>query len=243
MENSNASLIRKAKTDEEAFNELVSANRNFILGRAGRLTHRYITEQDDEFSIALIAFHEAVQSYAEEKGDFYSFSSVVIDRRLLDYLRTQDHYQAEILVEPGIMDDGNDEEASIVAMQIKEKASEKTKQPGQDNAEAEIEEVQKILHQYGFSFFDLASCSPKSEKTRRECAAAVKTVLEDQAIFKEMKETHTIPAKKILLKEKIKPKILERHRKYIIAACEIMDGDYPILNSYMSTVRKVMNEL
>jgi len=33
-------------------------------------------------------------------------------------------------------------------------------------------------------------------------------------------------------------KIIERHRKYIIAATEIVGGDYPHLSQYMSFIKR-----
>jgi len=43
--------------------------------------------QSDEYSIALIAFNEAIESYdLDKKTKFVSFSKQVIKRRLIDYL-------------------------------------------------------------------------------------------------------------------------------------------------------------
>ena len=36
-------------------------------------------------------------------------------------------------------------------------------------------------------------------------------------------------------------KILERHRKYIIAAAEILNGEYPLLAEYMNYIRKALD--
>ena len=39
---------------------------------------------------------------------------------------------------------------------------------------------------------------------------------------------------------RIPRKILDRHRKYLIAAVEILHGEYPLLAEYMSYIRKAM---
>ena len=47
-------------------------------------------ESDDEFSIGLIAFNEAIQKYNSEKGhSLISFSELLIKRRVIDYIRSQ----------------------------------------------------------------------------------------------------------------------------------------------------------
>lgn len=100
--------------------------------------------------------------------------------------------------------------------------------------------MQEVLQPYGFSFFDLASCSPKAGKTKKACALAIGALLSDEGLLSSMRITRTLPSKGILERVKISPKILERHRRYIIAAAEILDGDYPILQSYLTTIRKEM---
>ncbi len=42
---------------------------------------------DEELSIALMAFNEAIDGYDTSKGSFLSFAKLVINRRLIDYLR------------------------------------------------------------------------------------------------------------------------------------------------------------
>ena len=56
-----------------------------------------------------------------------------------------------------------------------------------------------------------------------------------------MRETKALPVKEILAVSDVKKKILERHRKYIIVAAEILNGEYPLLAEYMNYIRKQMN--
>ena len=35
-------------------------------------------------------------------------------------------------------------------------------------------------------------------------------------------------------------KILDRHRRYIIAAAEILSGEYPVLAEYLGYIRKAL---
>jgi len=100
--------------------------------------------------------------------------------------------------------------------------------------------VQKLLSRYGFSFFDLTDCSPKAGKTKTACAQAVAYLLQDENLIRKMQETCMLPIKEILQHTKISRKILERYRKYIIAATEILNGEYPLLAEYMNYIRKAL---
>ena len=76
-----------AAKDEKLKNELIGEYRNFILSSASKTLNRGITDSDDEFMTAMIAFNEAIDSYDRDKGKFLSFASVIIRNRLIDELR------------------------------------------------------------------------------------------------------------------------------------------------------------
>ena len=92
--------VQKAQEDEEYLNKFIKDNKRFIMVSASKATRRFISENDDEWSIALIAFHEAVKSYDLSKGNFRTFAALVIRRRLTDYIISQSRHQAEIPLEP-----------------------------------------------------------------------------------------------------------------------------------------------
>ena len=232
-----------ARTDERAFEELVASHRQWILRCASQVTHRYITDSDDEWSIALMAFHEAVQNYDGEKGSLKSLASVVIRRRVLDYLRSEGRHSAELSVLPGAFDGELDEdEASGVNLRVQQAVAEQsmdgTEADSAERAREEIAGMQEVLAAYGFSFFDLAECSPKAEKTRQSCGKAVRTLIASAVLMALMRLKHLLPIKELSTQSGVVRKILERHRKYIIAAAEILDRDFPILASYMAFIRE-----
>ena len=241
-----AKQVADARGNEAAFTQLVKEHKRFILASAYRATGRFVTESDDEWSVALIAFHEAVKTYAEDKGDFHAFAALVIKRRLLDHLRAGHRHDAEIDVSPEILDgdveDETEETAIGLAVRKREAAlSEEAAQgmaPGANNLRDEIEAVQGLLKEYGFSFFDLTDCSPKAEKTKNACAKAVCALLTDAELLARMRTKKTLPMKELEKLSKVPRKILERHRKYIIAATEILNGEYPLLADYMWYIRK-----
>ena len=105
-------------------------------------------------------------------------------------------------------------------------------------ARTEIAEMQDILHEYGFSFFDLAECSPKAEKTKKSCSQAIRTMIASAVLMAKMRLKRMLPMKELSERSGVIRKILDRHRRYIIAGSEILDGDFPILASYLRSVRE-----
>lgn len=238
--------ILEAQRDEAALTALIRDHKRFILARAYHTVGRFITEEDDEYSVALIAFHEAVKTYDSEKGDFHAFASLVIKRRLIDHLKSEGRHAAEIDVPPELMDgDVEDETAeTALGLAVRRKEAELSEQsnasPGSNPVRDEIEAVQQILKGYGFSFFDLTECSPRAEKTKRACAKAVAALLADHALLERLRRTKALPMKELTECSGVPRKILDRHRRYIIAAAEILNGEYPLLAEYMSYIRKAM---
>lgn len=227
-----------AKGSEKLLNEFIGSSRRFILNCASRTMRRFVTDSDDEYSIALLAFHEAVRSYDQTKGSFDAFAAMVIRRRLIDYMKSEMRHSGEVLVEPYALDgqvEEEDEDTPLQAALLKKSAEETP-----PSAADEIEAVQKILSGYGFTFFDLADCSPKSAKTKAQCARAVGVLLKDEALFRRMRQTKNLPIQEICQNTGMPRKIPERHRRYIIAAAEILCGEYPLLAQYMDYIRKSM---
>ncbi len=228
-------LVFEAKENQAKFAELVEQNTDFILKTAGNTCRHYVDTSSDEWSIALSAFYEAVMAYAHNKGNFYLFAQLVIKRRLTDYIRKQYRSKPELSVPPEVFS-GNAEEDDTLGQAIQAEVLQQTTFEPQNNIALEIEAIGGVLKEYGFGFMDLTECSPKVGKTKRSCAAVIRAMLEREDLIKHLREVKTLPIK-ILEKEYGLPrKILERHRKYIIAAIEILSGDYPYLAEYLKFI-------
>ncbi|MEA4986540.1 MAG: RNA polymerase sigma-I factor [Anaerovorax sp.] len=234
------SLVRKAAVDNLKMEELIKRYESFILRCASSATHRYITKNDDEWSIALLAFSQAVHDYNAEKGAFLSFAELVIRRRMVDFLRSEMRYKSEIPIEPTLFHSEPSENASSLALHIE--VTKKTIKSDQIDLKLEIETTSEIFSSYGFTFFELTDCSPKAEKTKKACAKAVCYVLKNELLLHNLRKSKLLPIKIIEKNAKVPRKILERHRKYIIAAVEILSGEYPGLADYMRFIREEMDK-
>ncbi len=226
---------RRAREDPARFSEFAEENRAWILKRAGNALHRFITESDDAWSDALQAFYEAVNHYSPGQGHFLPFADTVIRRRMQDYLRKLYREEREIPTAVFTLD-MPDEENTHLPDGMPEMTA-----PHADPAGLPIQDEITALGQdlagYGFSFFDLAKASPKAGKTKRQCAKAVGWMLQDAGRIRKMQKEKTLPAGEITADTGIPKKTIERHRRYIIAAVEILSGDYPQLGEYMHVMR------
>ncbi len=203
--------------DSNKLDEFIARHEFFILKTAAKTAKHYVSKNDDEWSIALSAFSDALKNYDFGRGSFIAFAELIIHRSLVDYYRAQGRYSSEVQVEQ-IEDD-----AVIIS--------------NDDNLKLEIEAINQILSSYGFSFMDLADCSPKAQKTKVACAKVVIYLLDKPGQVHEMRNSNLLPVKIIEKNAGVPRKILERHRKYIITAVEILHGDYPYLSEYLSYIR------
>jgi DNA-directed RNA polymerase specialized sigma subunit len=223
--------------NKDLLNSFIGENERFILNITSKATRKYITKSDDEYSVSLFAFRQAVEKYSFEKGSFLSFAEMVIRRKLVDYIRSQKKYTPEVPIDPVAFssEPENDEESDGA---LKNEIAEKIAVEPDDSLKLEIEAAGEVFASYGFSFFDLADCSPHADKTRTACAKAAAYLLKNPTLLRELKSSKMLPIKIIEKNCGVPRKILERHRKYIIAAVEIISGDYPYLAEYMHFIRK-----
>lgn len=229
-------IAEESKTDEKKMENLIAKNEFFILKCASSVAHNYISKSDDEWSVALGAFTEAVENYSMEKGSFYNFAELVMRRRIIDFIRTQSKYSSEISVNPSLFNSESNDDCEEIPIKIE--VAEKTSHTIDNSLKLEIELANEVFSSYGFSFFALADCSPKAKKTKEVCAKAVTYILKNQILVSNMKVKKLLPIKIIEKNLNVPRKILERHRKYIIAAVEIISGDYPYLAEYIRFIRE-----
>lgn len=230
----NADALRAAE-DQRAKEAFIERNRHFILRCVQRINHRPLAESDDEWSVGLLAFSEAIDHYHPERGNFSTYAYMVISRRLTDHHRRTQRASAELKVSPHVFTADVDESEAGMAYAVHA-----AMQPARerDTLREELLDAGALLGRYGISFLDLTSVSPQTEKTRRACVLASACVLRDAKMQEVLRRKHTLPMR--ILKERtgLSAKLLDRHRKYIIAIVVLMEGDYPCLQEYLHAVRE-----
>lgn len=229
----------KSATDENLFQVFAGEQKGFILNCAFRTTNRYVTTGDDEWSIALFAFSNAVKTYNLDKGSFLPYAELLIKRHLIDYYRSIKKYSPELTVNPIIFESNVGADDTDIGIKIE--VAEKMIINQDDSLKYEIEAANAEFLEFGFSFFSLIECSPKSVKTKAACKQAIQYILENSLLMEEIYIKKQLPLKIIQKNTLLPRKLLEHHRKYIIAAITILSGEYPCLAEYLSFIKKEGN--
>ncbi|MEL7657030.1 MAG: sigma factor, partial [Bacillota bacterium] len=140
----------QAKNNEQYIEEFIKEYEVFILHTAHKSAGKYITKRDDQWSIALSAFHEAVNSYDFDKGAFLPFAETVIKRRLYDYARKQSRHDCEVLIDSyAIENDAEGEELSVKYEVMTKMAANQ-----ESDAKLEIQMISDTLQEYGITFLE-----------------------------------------------------------------------------------------
>ncbi len=234
-----SSRVLLAKDNESELEVLIQENKTFILSVASSTMKHFVTDSDDEWSVALIAFAEAVQGYSESKGDFRAFAGMVIKRRLIDYIRSESRHGVELTVEPYGMDAdvGSDEEASAMQLEVRKKTAELARKEDEaGKIRDEIAHLSQELREYGIGFFELEEASPRAAKTKEACSRAVSSLMQNDELAVYMKRKKSLPMKELAKASGVDRKTLERHRKYIIAVVLIKMNDLPQLAEYVGGI-------
>ena len=221
----------RAKEDGPFLERFIEAHEGFILRTASRHAGHTVTRSDDEYSVALLAFYEAVKGYDPAGGPFGAYASLVIGRRLADYYRASHRFDAEVSLAPQTFDGTVEEDAADAGVQLAV-----VEKLGEMRTVCADEQFAK----YGFSFYDLASCSPKSDKTRRGCGMAAAALSRSSVLVASLRRTHELPVRALEKERGVSARLIERHRNYIVAAALLLDGDYPVLSSYLGSIRRYL---
>lgn len=239
MSNSINDLAAASADSESVREDFIRQQEQLILKTASHASYRYITKSDDEWAVALSAFSDAIDRYDLSRGDFLPFAQMLMKRALIDYHRSASSHLTEISTSPFVLegiDEADDESeldrsAYLAVVDQSRAAADRSLQD-------EILATNEMLQQYGFRFFDLTDCSPQQEKTKQECAKAVRYVLSQPALLYELEKSRKLPIRAVTKGSDISKKTLDRYRKYIIMAILILNGDYPQLSDYLKFVRK-----
>lgn len=215
-------------------NELIDSYKPFIAKTVSSVCKRYIHESDDEFSIGLIAFNEAIQKYDSKKGaSLISFSEVLIKRRVIDYIRSQSKYETVSLDNSYTVYEDDHQGTSIEA----ELSFESFKRKSEENLrKEEILQFTEVMKKFRLSFQDLLENSPKHEDARRNAIMTAKILTENEKLKTYFLEKKRLPIKDLEVFVPVSRKTIERNRKYIIAISLIIIGDYVYLKDYLKEV-------
>ncbi|MHB8171575.1 MAG: RNA polymerase sigma factor SigI [Thermincolia bacterium] len=231
-------LLSKAQGgDDRAREVLIKRFTPFILSVASQKTGRYIKlGHDEEASISLIAFNEAIDNFDHSRGvTFLSFADTVIKRRIIDYFRKE---ARNAKVVPISLLDGEEDENQEVAQFWAERQSIAVHQAKEEATDRKEEMIlySQCLIEYGITFAELIEISPKHEDARRRAMDAARLMAMDADLREFFLRKKELPLKQLSEMVDVSRKTLERQRKYIIAIAIIFIKDFRYIREYVEKI-------
>jgi len=176
----------------------------------------------DEYSVGLMAFNEAIDCFRPGFRSFQSFAASVIEKRLIDYFRSQQKHRSVYTL------DETSEYPDPQGAQISEKIQVKL----------EMEQFIRRLSLFNISLRDLVEETPKHIDSRQLCLRIARTITRDPVLCGHFKKYSTIPVKKVMEIMKINEKTIQRHRSYIIGICLVLSSDLETMKGYVESMSR-----
>lgn len=219
------------RENEHAESELIDQYIPFIRKVTSGVCKRYINiTRDDEFSIAMIAFSEAIHKYSSDKGSsFLSFASLVIRRRVIDYIRLEQRKKTYLSLDYKDDDRENMENVAEVSASYQEYYQ----QIESEHRREEIQHFKERLSSFEIQLTEIVEQSPKHSDARINMVEIAKTIVDHDSLLKILMQKKRLPVKQLMEHISMSRKTIERNRKYIIALVIVLLEDYQYLKDYL----------
>lgn len=222
--------MKKGKVIEiQATEEFIEKHIPFIISCISKFTGRYVSiENDDEYSIGMIAFVEAIEKYREEKGDFYAFSRLVIESRLKNFFEKENKNSKNKSIE-------DYKERGIDVLETLEKYDDED-----TNREFTIKEINKLkeeIEEFGFGFEELVNEAPKHKDTRNKAIDISEKSSKEKDITDFMFMKKRLPIKKMSDKFEVSEKVIRKSKLFIITVIIILFRGYRNLKLWIKKGR------
>ena len=221
-----------AQRDVELADALIKQYMPFIKSETAKFIKRAPVEEDDELSIAMFAFYEAITNYKKIRGAFLNYAALVIRHRLLDYYRKEQKNRKIIS-----LDAPCDAEEDVTLMDTLSSEENIENELGDREAtKTEIELFVKDLAEFGLTLTEVAENCPKQERTMQTCYEALNYARENSEILDELVATKKLPISKLSRNSGSVKKKLERHRKYMVAILLAYTNGFEIIRGHLCQI-------
>ncbi|MCX7749876.1 MAG: hypothetical protein N2645_23755 [Clostridia bacterium] len=229
--NSLAEIVQAVKRDKHGErNRFIADYKPFVIRvLVNLLGYKTNIQGTDEFSIALMAFNEAIECYDEDKGNFFSFASMVIKRRVYNYITsTSKHIQSAVFLSDLELENCSDINNKHHALYSEDLFN-------FIEIQEQLSRFEEALHQYGSSLDILALESPKHEDSRIQLIETAKMLLENPKLFKTFLDKKRLPISKLSKFVHCDRKTISRNKHFITAVVLILSGEFDYLKNYIIT--------
>ena len=219
--------VYMAKDDSIAADRLIEEYMGFIKGQVRKMVGGR-DDWEDELSIGMFAFYEAVIAYERSKGAFIPYAARAIRMRLIDYYRRERRHRGVISIHSTIGEDGDTIGDTLPAPGDHAEETER-----REAAAWEIEEFGKKLAGFGISFSDVADNCPKQGRTLEACGRVLSYAKSRPELLLELERTGKLPVSELVKGSGVERKTVERHRKYLVALLLAFTNGYEIIRGHL----------
>ncbi len=220
-------MIPGEKIDLGNLNSLIERHMPFLIRTVSNFTGRYVSiEQDEEFTIGLLGFTEAVKRYNPEKGNFLSFARLVMESRLKNYAERQSKYGMEESLEAL-------QESGVDFYKEEKEADEQA----QENIHEEILKYREELLLFGLTLERLADEAPRHKDTRERAVKTAETASEDEETVELLYRKKKLPIRRVAMVAKVTEKIVKGSKSFILAVMIILIKKFPGLFYWIEGTR------
>ena len=224
------SRVAAAKTDNNEADAQIADYMPFIKAETARFLNRQPEPEDDELSIAMLGFYEAIRSYSRLRGAFLKYAATNIKHRLIDWYRREKRNRGQISLNTA------DEDQNELIDTVADTHDEFEERGVRDATRQEIAELAAQMEEFGVSMSDIADNSPKQGRTLAACQKTIQYARQHPDVLTEFLRTKRVPLAKLAEGAGVERKTLERHRQYLVAVLLICTNGYEILRGHIMQV-------
>ena len=227
-----------AKDSEAITEQFIEDFKPFLHSRVAKYSTNTDSDRREElFSVAMMAFHESIQTYDAAKGHFFPFAENVIRRRMIDLIRGAYRNDADTVPLDPLADEDDEQYASQSAAISELSIRAYDEQRRRETLVDEIEQYKAELSTWGISMETLSKHSPKHKALRETYRQVITQVSKSDDIVQTIQVKRYFPVKAISEISGLPQKNVERARIFILASLIIKMGDYDLLSDYVSDGR------
>ena len=222
--------VYAAKEDAEAADALIGQYMGFIRSETVKFIHAAPENgHEDELSIAMLAFYEAVLSYERGRGAFLPYAARAIRNRLIDHYRVEKrHGNVVSLHAPA-----GDQEDRPLLDTLPDPRDQIGDYEARSASQQEIQEFSAQLGRFGITFSDVADNCPRQERTLSACRRVLDYARSHPQLLSQVEQTGKLPMAELALGSGVEKKTLERHRKYLVAILLAFTNGYEIIRGHL----------
>jgi len=197
--------------DNDKINNFINDYTPFIIKTVSTLKGQYLDlENDEEYSIALMAFNEAMEKYDYEKGAFLNFAKIVIESRVKNYwLSIKKHQHVDLDDIPVASEENNQDLIS------------------------EIKEFELTLLLFGLDFEALIEAAPKHIDTRKRAISIANKTSQNKTFVDHIYEKRRLPITLMSKAYNVSIKIIKKSKIFILSTVIIFDKKLTLIQEWL----------